>query len=107
MNEINKIPKKQITAKRVIYLTGTLLASKKIKAEPKQKKKTKTKVKIEGDVPSIVPGRKKGKRKKEINDNKIIFVKPTKKTKKEVFSYSGAKTRKSKKKRRKRKKKEN
>ena len=43
MNEINKIPKKQITAKRVIYLTGTLLASKKIKAEPKQKKKQKQK----------------------------------------------------------------
>ena len=39
MDEINKIPKKQIKAKRVIYPTGTLFALKKIKAEPKQKKK--------------------------------------------------------------------
>ena len=82
MDEINKIQKKQIKAKRVVYLTGTLLALKKIKAEPKQKKKTKTKVKFEGDVPSIVPERKKRKRKKKINDNEIIFVKPTKKRKK-------------------------
>ena len=29
MDEINKIPKKQIKAKRVIYPTGTLLAFKK------------------------------------------------------------------------------
>ena len=82
MDEINKIQKKQIKAKRVIYLTGTLLALKKIKVEPKQKKKTKTKVKIEGDVASIVHERKKWKRKKKINDNEIIFVKPTKKRKK-------------------------
>ena len=59
MDEINKIPKKQIKAKRAIYLTSTLLALKKIKADPKQKKKTKTKVKMEGDVQSIVPVRKK------------------------------------------------
>ena len=78
MDEINKISKKQIKAKRVIYPTDTLLALKKIKAGPKQKKKTKTKVKIEGDVPSIVPERKKIKTKKKINDNEIIFVKPTK-----------------------------
>ena len=78
MDKINKISKKQIKAKRVIYPTGTLLALKKNKAEWKQKKKTKTKVKIEGDVPSIVPERKK----KKINDNEIIFVKPTKKPKK-------------------------
>ena len=39
MDEINKIPKKQSRAKRVIYPTGTLFALKKIKAEPKQKKK--------------------------------------------------------------------
>ena len=39
MNEINKIPKKQIKAKRVICSTGTLLVSKKLKAKPKQKKK--------------------------------------------------------------------
>ena len=45
MDEINKIPKKQIKAKRVIYPTGTLLAFKKIKAEPKQKKKNKNKSK--------------------------------------------------------------
>ena len=45
MDEINKIPKKQIKAKRVIYPTGTLLAIKKIKAEPKQKKKNKNKSK--------------------------------------------------------------
>ena len=82
MDEINKILKKQIKTKRVIYPTGTLLALKKIKAEPKRKKKTKTNVKIEDDVSSIAPGRKKRKRKKKINDNKIIFVKPTKKRKK-------------------------
>ena len=71
MDEINKILKKQIKAKRVIYLTGTLLALKKIKAEPKQKKKTKAKVKIEGDVPGIVPGRKrKRKRKKKLMTTK-------------------------------------
>ena len=76
IDENNKILKKQIKAKRVIYPTGTLLAL------TKQKKKTKTKVEIEGDVPSIVPERKKRKRKKKINDNEIIFVKPTKKRKK-------------------------
>ena len=100
IDENNKILKKQIKAKRVIYPTGTLLAL------TKQKKKTKTKVEIEGDVPSIVPERKKRKRKKKINDNEIIFVKPTKK-KHEVFTYNRTKTRKSKKKTRKRKKKEN
>ena len=62
MDEINKIPKKQIKAKRVIYPTGTLLALKKIEAEPKKKKKTKAKVKMEGDVQSVVPVRKKRKR---------------------------------------------
>ena len=46
MDEINKIPKKQIKAKRVIYPTGTLLALKKIKAELKQKKKSLKKSKI-------------------------------------------------------------
>ena len=60
IDENNKILKKQIKAKRVIYPTGTLLAL------TKQKKKTKTKVEIEGDVPSIVPERKKRKRKKKI-----------------------------------------
>ena len=35
MDKINKIPKKQIKAKRIMYLTGTLLAFKKIKAESK------------------------------------------------------------------------
>ena len=64
MDEINKIPKKQIKGKRVIYPTGTLLALKKIKTEPKQKKNTKTKVKIEGDVPSIAPERKKKRKRK-------------------------------------------
>ena len=59
MDEINKIPKKQIIAKRVIHPTGTLLTLKKIETKPKQKKNTKTKVKIEGDVPSIEPERKK------------------------------------------------
>ena len=43
MNEINKIPKKQITAKRVIYLTGTLLASKKLKVNQNKRKKQKQK----------------------------------------------------------------
>ena len=78
MDEINKISKRQIKAKRVIYPTDTLLALKKIKAGPKQKKKNKTKVRIEGDVPSVVPERKKIKRKKKINDIEIIFVKSTK-----------------------------
>ena len=45
MDEIYKIPKKQIKAKGVIYPTGTLFAFKKIKAEPKQKKKKKKKSK--------------------------------------------------------------
>ena len=45
MNEINKIPKKQIKAKRVICPTVTLLVSKKLKAKPKQKKKNKNKSK--------------------------------------------------------------
>ena len=45
MDEINKIPKKQIKAKRVIYPTGTFLAIKEIEAEPKQKKKNKNKSK--------------------------------------------------------------
>ena len=35
MDKINKIPKKQIKVKRIMYLTGTLLAFKKIKAESK------------------------------------------------------------------------
>ena len=56
-------------------------------------------------MPSIVPGRKKRKTKKKINDNEIIFVKPTKKMIKEVFTYSGTKTRKSKKKKKKKKEK--
>ena len=60
IDENNKILKKQIKAKRVIYPTGTLLAL------TKQKKKAKTKVEIEGDVPSIVPERKKRKRKKKL-----------------------------------------
>ena len=55
-------------------------------------------------MPSIVPGRKKRKTKKKINDNEIIFVKPIKKMIKEVFTYSGTKTRKSKKKKKKKKK---
>ena len=79
--------KKQIKAKKVIYPTGTLLAFKKMKAEPKQKKKTKTKVKIEGDVPSIILERKKRKKKKKINDNEIIFVKPTKKQKRSLHLH--------------------
>ena len=33
-------------------------------------------------MPSIVPERKKRKRKNKINDSEIIFVKPTKKRKK-------------------------
>ena len=45
MDEVNKIPEKQSKAKRVIYLTGTLLSLKKIKAEPKQMKKNKNKSK--------------------------------------------------------------
>ena len=45
MDEINKIPKKQIKAKSVIYQKGTLLALKKVTAEPKQKKKNKNKSK--------------------------------------------------------------
>ena len=78
MDEINKIPKKQIRAKRVIYPTGALFALKeKSKLNQNKRKKTKTKVKIEGDLPSIVPGKKNRKRKKKINGNKIIFVKPT------------------------------
>ena len=42
MDEINKIPKKKIKAKRVIYPTGTLLALKKSKLNQnieKQKQK--------------------------------------------------------------------
>ena len=46
MDEINKIPKKQIKAKSVIYPKGTLLALKKIKAEwTKAKEKNKNKSK--------------------------------------------------------------
>ena len=45
MDEINKIPKKQIKAKSMIYPKGTLLALKKVTAEPKQKKKNKNKSK--------------------------------------------------------------
>ena len=71
MDEINKIPKIQLKAKSVIYPTVTLLALKKIKAEPKQKKKTKTKVKIQGDLPSIVPEKKK----KEKGNRKLMATK--------------------------------
>ena len=74
MDEINKIAKKQIEAKRVIYPTGTLLALKKIKPEPKQKKKSKTKVKIYGDMPSIVPERKKEKRKGKLMKKKKYLL---------------------------------
>ena len=43
MDEINKIPKKQIKAKRVIYLTVTLLALKKSKLRQNEKTKKKQK----------------------------------------------------------------
>ena len=43
MDEINKIQKKQIKAKRVIYLTGTLLALKKSKLNQNKRKKQKQK----------------------------------------------------------------
>ena len=45
MDEINKIPqkKKKIKAKRVIYLTGTLLALKKSKLNQNIRKKQKQK----------------------------------------------------------------
>ena len=78
MDNNNKIPKKQIEAKTAIYQvhylnkyinclknlsrTSTLLALKKIKAEPKEKKKTKPKVKIEGDMPKYSTRKKKRKK---------------------------------------------
>ena len=43
MDKINKIPKKQIKAKRVIYPTGTLLALKKTKLNESKRKKQKQK----------------------------------------------------------------
>ena len=43
MDEINKIPKKQIKTKRVIYPTGTLLALKKSKLSQNKIKKQKQK----------------------------------------------------------------
>ena len=54
-------------------------------------------------MPSIVPGRKDRKRKRKINDNEIIFVKPTIKRKKKSSLTAEQKLQKA---RRKRKKKE-
>ena len=55
-------------------------------------------------MPSIVPGRKKRKSKKKINDNEIIFVKPTKKNDKRSLQLQWNKN--SKKQEKKKKKKE-